>query len=719
MKIFQLRSFTLIFCLIIPIEGKCSRLPSGNCWVNCMEKIFDVICNSVTATMVRSDIAVFAGTAQEFRLYIWSSPSITRLSADMFQSVAKQILTLDLQDLINLSTFPEVYTLVNLHRFSVWNSPKLLTLSLELLPPSLYRIALNKIGLTHFTNNFADVLEMPNLQEFVLRNLTIKGWQNDFLNVFPQLSLLEISNSTINLAKEDIFKKEQDSRASSRLEKLGTLATLKLYHNNASKVASHAFFGALLESLIVPTGGEVDLSRNGMAIPSRVFRGGQLSAAVRINMRGNLLEGATGMFASFTQLTELDVSWTNLSPIRGTFSGLPALRTLKLHHNNLQNLWQVDIFDGSASVNLTHLDLSYNDLTILPAPNSSLSRIVSQVTYLNLAGNQLQFYFSNSSGQFGNPHTGIAAFVSLETLILSHNRLTVFQGVHLAPLTKLKVLDISCNPLKFLNKETFMDLPPSLFDVDVSMCIHSPQLPPWIDQDAFTTMPPIKILRMQAGVYKKSVFATLRFSPETTESLEELYFDDNAITTLLIDTIPRLPNLRTLGLSRNMLQSVSAGLFANLPSLRRLDLKGNLIGSLADEFALKSSQQLQQLEDLDLSDNGMRQIAPGAFDGLPSLKVQPLMSEAGVLRAAAATPLDPPDIYNLVLANPDDRLNRRDEHLISLLQVCEVGPDVPDHETYPGLKQYVGVTIHDTDEGDGVSVPDADGLFTLELLPGG
>ena len=83
-------SIATIFFLSWPrgVEGKCSRLPSGNCWVNCMQEIFDIICNGVTAEMVASDIRVFSGTTQELRLYIWSSPNITRLSANVFSSVA-------------------------------------------------------------------------------------------------------------------------------------------------------------------------------------------------------------------------------------------------------------------------------------------------------------------------------------------------------------------------------------------------------------------------------------------------------------------------------------------------------------------------------------------------------------------------------------------------------------------------------------------------------
>ncbi|OQV18319.1 hypothetical protein BV898_07523 [Hypsibius exemplaris] len=750
-------SFTVLLSvvLVLQVDGKCSRLPSGSCWVNCMQNIFDILCNGVTAEMVRSDISVFAGTNQLLRLYIWNSRNITRLSQDIFSSVAGQILTIDLQDLTALDTFPEVYNVINLRRLSIWNSPNLTALSLELLPRSIYRMSLNKIGLTHFTNDFTETPSLPNLQEFVLRNITIKGWQMDFLKVFPQLTLLEISNSTF-----DIEVKEPKTCGSGLTEvptTLRTISSLKLCRNNFVEVTkdnSARFFAALIASLRVLPGATVDISMNNVTISDRSSEWiGGLSLTNQLNMRGNwivnqLQRGEGAMLVSFDKMEELDLGQTNLRAVQGMFSGLPALRSLILDHNNLANLSHVDIFEGIQSTNLSFLDLSYNDIRFI-SPDNTFVKIAPQVKHLNLQGNRLQLFLDSSSSIVQNQPTFISAFSNLETLILSNNNFSAFHGFHLASLTKLRVLDISCNPIEFLRKEAFTGLPQSLVDVDVSMCIVPPTPSPWIDWDAFETLPPVKILRLQSGSYKKWIFATMKFSPETAMSLEELYVDNNAISFLQTNTIPRMPNLRVLSMSKNFLQSVAPSVFGNVPGLRKLNLAENRIGILGRDAFSGSKHQLQLLEHLDVSANGLNDTQSGTFDDLPNLKSLMLgwnpMEVEGIFENSSDTLeylgiqgyshscFKPeffqrltalhwilPDIYNVVLVNPDERLNSADTHLESLLQVCEFGPDTPDHSAYPNIPRlinYVSVTMHDTDEGDGVQYPMMAAFLPLNYCP--
>ena len=46
-----------------------------------------------------------------------------------------------------------------------------------------------------------------------------------------------------------------------------------------------------------------------------------------------------------------------------------------------------------------------------------------------------------------------------------------------------------------------------------------------------------------------------------------------------------------------------------------------------------------------------------------------------------------------------------------------MGADVADHEPYPGLRNYVSVTIHDTDEGKGVQYPMIAAFLPLNYCP--
>ncbi|OQV19454.1 hypothetical protein BV898_06445 [Hypsibius exemplaris] len=731
------------FC-IPETSGKCSRLPSGNCWVNCMEDIFDIICNAVTSEMIRTDISVYTDTTQQLRLYVRASPLITRLSADIFKSVARQILVVDVQELTSLDAFPEIYELVNLRRLSVWNSPKLTYLALELIPPNMYRLGLNLVGITHWGNDFTAVPSLPKLTQFPLRNCTVQGWQPDFLKVFPNLELFEISNSTIEM--EDW----QDD-----MVQVNTLTSLKLHNNQlpaGSFEKSQHFLESLLASLHVLPNSTVDISMSNLTINDRENDWlGAYQFAKRLNVRGNrVIPGSktfSGKADAFPFLKELDMGRTHLLPAQGMFGGFPSLQSLKLDHNDLRRMSEVDMFEGSTTTNLTNLDLSYAELEWLPSGNS-LAWIASQVTTLNLEGNKLKVFLSSSSAPpFEKQDTILSAFSNLQKLTLSHNNFSEFHGFHLANVSRLKYLDIRCNPIRTLRKDVFTGLPVSLVDLDVSMCIQTPKPAPKVEPDAFTTLPPVKILRLRSSAYKKWIFEAMKFSKEATLSLRELYVDDNDIMLLKRDTIPQLPNLKTLSLSRNKLQSLAPGIFASLPNLTRLDLHKNRLSSLdSDEFS-NGHTQLQLLESLDMSSNGIYQIARGAFDGLPKLRslmlgdnpteVQDVFGDDGgqaleyygiqgynqsCLRAEFFQKLPRlhwilPNHFNLVLVEPDERLRIRDEYLQSVLEVCAVGPVTSDHETYPGLGQFVSVTIHDTDEGTGLQFPMIAGFLPLSYCP--
>ncbi|OQV16020.1 hypothetical protein BV898_09792 [Hypsibius exemplaris] len=724
--LYSLLPILLLLTGVPVVENKCSRLPSGNCWVNCMQNIFDVICNGVTGDMIRQDIAVFAETPQQLRLYIWSSPKITRLSAEIFSSVAKQILTVDLQDIVNLDIFPELFGLTNLIRFNVWNSPKLDSLDLELLPPSLYRIALNKVGVTHLENDFTDIPSLPNMHEFVLRNVTIKGWQLNFLSVFPNLTRLEISNSTFDFAEWDHSK---------LMANVKTINRLKLSQNTveAATVAdSTAFFGALIDSLEVQPGADVDVSMNRLNITAQAVRNmlEGFASAKQLNIRENVITAPASaigvMLRGFSQLEELDMGDTNLQAIQGMFGGLPKLRRLILDHNQLVNMTTVDIFEGVQFTNLTYLDLSYNDINRF-SPSDSYARIVApQISYLNLRGNKLKDFLPSVE----EDQTVINSFINLDTLILADNGIVTFSGRRLSNSSKLRVLDLSCNAIRNLTKEAFLGLNRRLEELDLSMCIAPPLTAPWIDWDAFTTLPgALKRLYLRSGRYKKWIFGVIKQSGMALRMLQELYLDDNDISFLLKTTIPELPMLRVLSLSRNALQSIGPLVFQSLPNLVTLLLNDNQIVAIG-----RNSFISMKAMRLDLSGNNLLQIEPGAFDRVPLLQslmigrnpaeVQDMFIAGGknlnylgiqgynkscltreFFKSLPALHWILPDEYNIILVNPDGmKWSDEDVYLESQLQVCQIGSVEPDHEPYPkipSLKNYVSVTIHDTDDGEG------------------
>ena len=234
----------------------------------------------------------------------------------------------------------------------------------------------------------------------------------------------------------------------------------------------------------------------------------------------------------------------------GIFGGLPELRKLHIDHNNLRQMSEVDIFDGCLASNLSWLDLSYNDLTQLLSNRShTITNLTGHITYLNLAGNRLRIFVSTSTEGFEEEGALLSSFKYLRTLILSDNGFTIFNSLPLHNLTRLLTLDVSCNPIEKMHKEALIGLPRNLRDLDFSMCIKSTQPSPWFDDQTLPSLPPIKILRLNSGVYKKWIFQLMNFSLDTANTLEELYLDDNEISYLLNDTIPKMANLRVLSLN--------------------------------------------------------------------------------------------------------------------------------------------------------------------------
>ncbi|XP_055332386.1 leucine-rich repeat and immunoglobulin-like domain-containing nogo receptor-interacting protein 3 [Paramacrobiotus metropolitanus] len=174
------------------------------------------------------------------------------------------------------------------------------------------------------------------------------------------------------------------------------------------------------------------------------------------------------IFQNFTYLETLDLSNTFMLKSPGSFAGLPKLRKLLLAGNDFEDLTFANIFEGSKSINLEELDISYNGLTFLP---KGLKNIVPSLRRLRLAGNKLNLekvgYFINyvQSQQF-------TAFPKLQLLDLSRNKLETFAGSMLSHVLTLETLNLGCNYFRNIHKGFFSDLPQSLRVLNLSMCYN-------------------------------------------------------------------------------------------------------------------------------------------------------------------------------------------------------------------------------------------------------
>ncbi|XP_055355089.1 toll-like receptor 3 [Paramacrobiotus metropolitanus] len=729
---FLLNIAVLILSSSHSAKGKCSRLPSGNCWVNCMQDIYDVICNNVTAEQVQSDISVFAHSPQQLRLYLWLSPTISRLSADVFDSVASQIVALDLQDLTSLDTFPELYNLENLERLNIWNSSLITDFPVELLPTSIKELSLNKIGVTNLVNDFMETPSLPSLTMLILRNLSISSWQTKFLEALPSLTHFMIANSTINLSND----------TDQRFPAVKNLQSFTLTYNNfvsqrtsSEQQVKHvsAAFMRIIEALQLQPDAAVDLSHNNIELSDGVLSAiGRLSSASSLNLRGNPIAvnsttDLSGFFGYFDRLRLLDLGETNITG-HGLLRGLPTLTEVYLDHNHLgTDAQQHNVFQGLSAVNLTIVDLSHNNLTTLP---DIPQEVAAAIRTLNLRYNNLTV-FENDRSDHAVTEAYFAAFKNLQSLDLSSNNLSTFAGVTLRQLKNIDFLDLSCNNFKNITKEIFFGISDTLRELNMSMCIHPPQPAPFVNMDAFSTLPPVTIFRMNSAQLKKSIFSALNESASRLYNLTHLYLEDNIVTYLSQDNIPHLTHLKLLSLRGNNLQSIQPHTFGNLPELQTLDIANNRISSIGTDNFAQGRTSLQNLEYLNLESNGIDRIERGSFDNLLKLKslllgnnsaeVQDLFLDQdggkelvyfgiqsynnSCLRPALFSKLKKlrwllNDVYSFLVVNPDASLLTRDDYLLSIIKRCAEGSVITSRKGYPGLSNYVSVTTHDADDVD-------------------
>ncbi|XP_076055797.1 remoulade isoform X2 [Oratosquilla oratoria] len=98
---------------------------------------------------------------------------------------------------------------------------------------------------------------------------------------------------------------------------------------------------------------------------------------------------------------------------------------------------------------------------------------------------------------------------------------------------------------------------------------------------------------------------------------KQLDLSNNAITRLPARAFQRLHDLEKLDLKDNKIRVIQPGAFANLTSLKKLDLSNNLLTVLnASHF-----HGLTSLTKLKLGKNRLERIQEGAFDNLPNLRV--------------------------------------------------------------------------------------------------
>ncbi|NXS55519.1 GPV protein, partial [Brachypteracias leptosomus] len=231
-------------------------------------------------------------------------------------------------------------------------------------------------------------------------------------------------------------------------------------------------------------------------------------------------------------MTEIHVTDTNVTHLRGVFSRMGELQHLILSSNNI-SLISPMAFKGLRR--LKTLKLLDNKLVELPP---EVFDDMVQLQQLIIENNRLK---SVEESLFDR-------LASLEELFLNKNQLTALPSGVLKKLAKLKVLNLSRNHLALLPRDIF---------------------------SALTRLGKLMLYFNRLSSIESGLFESLK-------ELLELFLHSNNIQSIAPDAFHCLHKLRILTLSRNKLEVLPPGLFLHLRDLSKLTLYKNPLKSLPE-----------------------------------------------------------------------------------------------------------------------------------------
>ncbi|XP_015180556.1 PREDICTED: leucine-rich repeat-containing protein let-4-like [Polistes dominula] len=303
-------------------------------------------------------------------------------------------------------------------------------------------------------------------------------------------------------------------------------------------------------------------------------------------------------FESVPNLSCLNIRWNNLTDIFYYF--LPSfthksLKKLNLAHTAFDRYTKTyEYLYGSVSSkgflpNVTHLDISDNNLDVLP---SYLETLFPRLTHLYLSDNKIysdylkripattQYLYLERNGY----EVDITSFPrNISALFLSKNNLV--QNYYINSYPNLRILSIKeCNTLSevfpYLDNGKLVDLDISSNDLSV---IH-------------------------ADLFKNP------------KSLQRLSLDRNSLDSILF--LESFVSLTDLSIAYNKLVNITSNLFTNTKNLKKLNLRGNRI-ALIDKDAFLN---LKMLEKLDLAENRLTKLPDSWMNTLTGLRYLNLQS---------------------------------------------------------------------------------------------
>lgn len=432
--------------------------------------------------------------------------------------------------------------------------------------------------------------EIPILQNLeTLQDLILEG--NDIRNctfhlVFSnmtQLKRIGLSNNNIQILNKNTFENLKNSN----------VRIMELARNNISHISNDSF-------LMLTKLQSLKLGRNPLTDTelSNALEGLQQAplnslSIPKMNFDG-IVPSSSFQWLKSMNLSTLDLSFNELYTIPvQCFQHLTQLKSLDLSNCGIRDIHE-NAFDGLQ--NLNNLMLSNNFIEYIP------KNLPKSLLYLYMAGNQVEVLNNNA---FTN-------LTLLNRLHLGNNKiLTLFKGAF-SGLINLQDLQLYGNRINTLPKQLFAPLTNltklQLQQNRLTTIQNSSKI-----LSSLTSLKYLNLSDNGCSVLPLTLFSNLR-------SLKELQLKGNKLGKFLLydaegKLFSGLQTLKLLDLSSNQIHTFSTRLFSDMINLEILNLEDNWIPGL-DGIILSKAKQLRSLV---LSNNMISVVNEESMKGLESL----------------------------------------------------------------------------------------------------
>ena len=258
-------------------------------------------------------------------------------------------------------------------------------------------------------------------------------------------------------------------------------------------------------------------------------------------------------FQELQNITELDLSYNQLTNLKANIFDECDCTIFKLNHNQISNLSNLDIFANLTGMRV--LNLSNNYITELNRKHFTNKKLYEL--------NTIDLSYNNITEISGNV---FEKFVSIRLINLSHNVIRKIGFSAFGTLPTLLDLDLSYNEIKEISNGGVSSL------LSVKTII--------LNNNQLVKMFPISVAVNSLHLQNNQIFSISSNVFPMINAVLEIYLDNNNISKLDNDAFANCLSLNTLSLSGNKLNEVPQGALSSLTSLQNLNLNRNNLSRL-------------------------------------------------------------------------------------------------------------------------------------------